>query len=49
MSCGRRMNGLLHEECRSHTRLNVTITVWHGYAEGLDIAKIIPGDDWSYE
>lgn len=49
VSCGGRMNGLLHEECGSHTRLNVTIIAWHCYAEGLDTAKIIPGDDWSYK
>lgn len=45
VSCGRRMNGLLHEGCGSHTRLNMTIIAWHSYDEGLDTAKIIPGGD----
>lgn len=40
-------NGLLHEDCGSCTRLNLTIITLHAYTERLDIAKITASDDWS--
>ena len=43
------MNGLPHEECGAHTRLNVSVVAWRCYTEGLDTATLILGDHWSRE